>query len=428
MKRLVVVCLSLLLALSVVQVASAGEKVKLAIYDYLDLSDKVEIANREEMRNAFKAAYPDIELEFEVGFSEAYHNKLQPMAVAGQLPDVMFLWPDKRTGYVTANGLIKDISSLIKGHEAEFIAGALDPQGPNGAIYELPEQMTATHVMYVNEKLLKQLGLTFPKTMDELLAQGEKIKAAGLVPIAMSDKDGWPMQSCFLSALTERAGGMEWYKKVITGDGAAFTDPEFINALTVIDTLAKKEMFMPGIAQAAYGDDMTLFIQEKAVYWIDGGWRVNSLVGSLTPEQKAYVTLATFPEIPNQKGQAGSTSSVAGTGFGMNAKLEGAKADAAWKWIWFWSGPEGSKIRRENGALPAYKLPAQEGLDPLILKLADFIAKTPAGYVIDSKLDGEGMAVLHAGLQEMLMGKKTPEQVAKEYETWVAANDSNRKK
>jgi len=60
--------------------------------------------------------------------------------------------------------------------------------------------------------------------------------------------------------------------------------------------------------------------------------------------------------------------------------------------------------------------------------LADFIANTPAGYVIDSKLDAEGMAVLHAGLQEMLMGTKTPAQVAKEYETWVAANDSNRKK
>jgi ABC-type glycerol-3-phosphate transport system substrate-binding protein len=347
MKKIMLFVFALVLIGSLV---AQAEKVKLTLYDYLDLSDKVETKNREEMRDAFKKANPDIELEIEVGFSEAYHNKLQPMAVAGQLPDIMFLWPDKRTGYVTGNKLIKDISPLIKGHEAEFIPGSLDPQGPNGAIYELPEQMTATHVMYVNEKLLKDLGLTFPKTMDEL------------------------------------------------------------------------------IAQAAYGDDMTQFVQEKAVYWIDGGWRVNSLVGELKPEQKAYISLKTFPEIPNQKGQAGSTASVAGTGFGMNAKLEGAKADAAWKWIWFWSGPDGSKIRRKNGALPAYKLPAQEGLDPMILKLADFIANTPAGYVIDSKLDGEGMAVLHAGLQEMLMGTKTPAQVAKEYEDWVAKNDSNRKK
>jgi raffinose/stachyose/melibiose transport system substrate-binding protein len=378
--------------------------------------------------DAFKAANPDIELEIEYGFSEAYHNKLQPMAVAGQLPDIMFLWPDKRTGYVTASGLIKDLSPWIKGHEAEFVAGSLEAQGPKGEIFELPEQMTATHVMYVNEKLLKDLGLTFPKTMDELVAQGDKIRAAGLIPIAMSDKDGWPMQSCLLSTLTERAGGMEWYKKAIKGDGASFADAEFINALAVIDTLAKKEMFMAGITQAAYGDDMTQFVNEKAVYWIDGGWRVNNLVAELKPEQKAYVSLMTFPDIPNQKGMSGSTSSVPGTGFGMNAKLEGAKADAAWKYIWFWSGPDGSLIRRKNGALPAYKLPADESLDPMIVKLQKFLADTPAGYVIDSKLDGAGMAVLHAGLQEMIMGAKTPEQVAKEYEAWVAANDSNRKK
>jgi len=429
MRKFLMVVLGLLLVLSVFQVANAAEKVKLTMYAYVDQADPVNVANWEAVTKAFKAANPDIELEIEYGFSEAYHNKLQTMAVGGQLPDLMFLWPDKRTGYVTGKGLIKDISPWVKGHEAEFSAGSLTAQGPNGALYELPEQVTDTHVMYVNEKLLKDLGLTFPKTMDELLAQGEKMKAAKLIPIAMSDKDGWPMQSCLLSTLTERAGGMEWFNKVLKGtDGASFAGPEFINALSVIDTLSKKEMFSPGITQMAYGDDMTQFVKEQAVYWIDGGWRVNNLVKELTAEQKAYVTLKTFPDVPNQKGQSGSTAQVAGTGYGMNAKLDGAKAEAAWKWIWFYSGPEGSKIRRENGAIPAYILPPQEGLDPMLVKLVKFLNETPTGYVIDSVLDAEGMAGLHAGLQEMLIGAKTPEQVAKDYETWVAANDSNRKK
>ena len=405
-----------------------AETTKLKMYAYQDLADPVAVANWKEVTDAFTKANPDIELEIEFGFSEPYHNKLQTMAVGGQLPDLIFLWPDKRTGMVTGAGLIKDLSPWIKGHEAEFSAGTLTPQGPKGAIYELPEQVTDTHVMYVNEKLLKDLGLTFPKTMDELLAQGEKIRAKGLIPIAMSDKDGWPMQSCLLSALTERAGGMDWYNKAIKGNGASFADPEFINALSVIDTLSKKEMFSPGITQMAYGDDMTQFVKEQAVYWIDGGWRVNNLVKELTAEQKAYVSLKTFPEIPKQKGQAGSTAQVAGTGYGMNVKLDGAKAKAAWKWIWFYSGPEGSKIRRENGALPAYKLPPQEGLDPMLVKLVKFVDETPVGYVIDSVMDAEGMAGLHAGLQEMLIGAKTPQQVAKEYEAWVAAKDSNRKK
>ncbi len=427
MKKVLMVMLSALMVVSMFQPVQA-ETVKLKMFHYLEATDKVAMTNWEEVLTAFQAANPDIELEIEYLTNEPYHNKLQTLSVANELPDIMFLWPDKRTGYVTASGKVKDLREFLKGHEGEFVNGALTPQGPNGEIYELPEQMTATHVMYANEKLMKDLGLTFPATMDELIAQGEKIRAAGLIPIAMSNKDGWQMQSCLLSALTERAGGMEWYNKALKGDGASFADPEFINALTVIDTLSKKEMFMPGINQADYGSEMTEFINEKAVYMIDGGWRVNNLVGELKPEQKEYITLHTFPAIPDQKGQAGSTAAVAGTGHGMNVALEGAKAEAAWKWIWFYSGPEGAKIRRENGALPAYKLPMQEDLDPMIKKLAEFVASTPTGYVLDSVLDGEGMGVLQPAIQEMILGAKTPEQVAKEYEAWVAANDSNRKK
>ena len=427
MKKVVTGILIVFAMLTSVQIVAAQEKITLQLFDYLDLTDAVSTETRKLIVAEYEKAYPNVTLEIEYLFDEAYHNKLQAMTVANQLPDVVFLWPDKRTGAVTSSGMVKDLRPLIQGHEAEFVDGALNPQGPNGEIYELPEQMTATHVMYTNEKLLKELGLTFPKTLDELIAQGEKIRAAGLIPIAMSNKAGWQMQSCLLSALTERAGGMEWYNKVITGDGASFADPEFVNALNVIDTLSKNDMFSPGINQADYGTELTDFVTEKAVYYIDGGWRVQTLSGELTEEQKQYVSLNTFPDIPNQKGQSGSTASVAGTGFGMNANLEGAKAEAAWAWIWMYAGPVGAEIRQARGAVASYKLPPQANVDVLVKKLAQFVAETPAGYVLDSKLDQEGMAVLQAGLQEMMLGAKTPEQVAQEYETWVAANDSNRK-
>lgn len=417
-----------LIGLSVLMLASLAhaETVTLTMFSYQDLTNSVGMANWEELLAAFTAEYPNIELDIEYGFDEAYHNKLQAMAAAGQVPDLLFLWPGKRTAQVTSKGLIKDLRPWLEGHENEFANGALNPQGPNGEIYELPEQMTATHVMYTNNKLLDELGLTFPKTLDELIAQGETIREAGLIPISIANKGGWQMQSCLLSALTERAGGLDWYDRVIVGDGAAFTDSEFVNALTVIQTLAENDMFMPGVNQADYGAGLTEFVNERAVYHIDGGWRINDMVGELTEEQKPYISLNTFPEIPNQKGQAGSTAMVAGTGYGMNVNLEGDKAEAAWRWIWFYSGPVGSKIRQKNGAMTAYNLPANDDLDILIKALADFIATTPSGYVIDAKMDAEGMAVLHAGLQEMILGAKTPEEVAQDYEAWVAANDSNR--
>jgi len=36
------------------------------------------------------------------------------------------------------------------------------------------------------------------------------------------------------------------------------------------------------------------------------------------------------------------------------------------------------------------------------------------------------MGILHPAIQEMMFGNKTPQQVADEYEAWVAANDSSR--
>lgn len=433
MRKLSLITAALLLILVPVSLMANGQDeaaadgaVKLRMFHYLDLADATTSANWDILLNTWKSSHPEIELEIEYLVNEPYHNKLQAMSVAGQLPDIMFLWPGKRTGQVTGSGQVKDLSPWLAGKEDMFSPAALTAQGPNGEIWELPEQVTATHVMFTNDRLLDELGLDFPETMDELIAQGDAIRAAGLIPIAMDNKDGWQMQSCMLSALVARTGGPDWFDKAIVGD-ASFEDDEFVQAVQIIKTLNDNEMFSPGINQAEYGRALTDFVTEKAVYFIDGGWRANNLVGELTAEQKQYMSLRVFPEISGADGLAASTAIVAGTGHGMNAKLEGAEADAAWEWIWFYSGPVGSAIRQGFGALPAYKLPVPGNADPMIKHLAEFVNTTPGGYVIDAKMDAEGMGVLHPALQKMMFGELTPAQVAAEYESWVAANDTGRK-
>jgi len=406
--------------------AAAGGKVTLSMYAYNERTNPVEAPNWDYALGIFRATNPDVDLQIEFGFTEPYHDKMKIMVAANQIPDLMFLWPDKRTGYLTEKGLAKDLTPYVKGHEKEFVPGALAPQIAGG-LWEIPEQVTDCHVVYTNTKLLKQLGLTYPKTFEEMVKQAPAILAKGLIPVAMDDKDGWQMQSCLLGALIERTGGKAWFDKAIKGKEGKFTDPEFVNALSVIETMAKNKMLSPGIVQADYGVAVTDFANEKAVYMIDGGWRVNALVGVVKPEQKKDIELNTFPDLAGMKGTPGSTSSVVGTGYGMSASLTGAKAEAAWKWIWFYAGPVDSAIRQGFGANPAYILPKRTDLDPLILKLIDFVNKTPGGYVVDSVLDADGMKVIQPAMQELILGSKTAQQVAAEFEKWVAANDSGRK-
>ena len=404
---------------------AADDSITLEVFHYLDLADNTSVDNFNEVRRAFEEAHPNINLEFDFLFDEAYHNRLQAMAVAGQLPDVMFLWPGKRTGDVTGAGLVQDLRPWVSNVEHEFAPAALDAQGPNGEIWELPEQITATHVMFTNERLLDELGLSFPETFEELLAQGDVIREAGYIPIAMDNAGGWQMQSTLLSALIERTAGRDWFDRALVGD-ASFTDPEFVRALEVIHTLSEEEMFTPGVNQAEYGQALTDFVNERAVYFVDGGWRTSNLASELTAEQQEYTGYNVFPRLPNEQGQPQSTAIVAGTGFGMNANLSGAEADAAWEWIYFFAGPEGSRIKAEQGWLPA----TVEGVGPdaplLTRKLSEFLSTTPGGYVVDAIMDAEGMGVLHPAIQEMMFGVLTPQEVAEQYETWVAANDSGR--
>lgn len=424
MKKAVITIVALMLLVSATgvfaeaQQEAASDKVKLTMFHYLDRTETT-AGNFDVMLAEFDKLYPNIELTIDYLTGEPYHNKLQAMAVADQLPDVVFLWPDMRTGDVTGSGKIKDLRPWLKGHEKEFAAMAMGSQGRNGEIYELPEQVTVTHVMFTNTKLMKDLGLTFPKTHAELLAQGAKINGAGLIPISMANKDGWEMQSCLASTLTERAGGVAWYDKAIAGNGASFADPEFVNGLKVIKDLSDGKMFSPGINQAEYSQGVNDYIGGKAVYWIDGGWMTNNLVKEQTPEEKANTIFKAYPDIPNQKGKSGSTAAVAGTGHGMNVKLTGAKAEAAWNWIWFYSGPVGSKIRQGFGANPAYILPVPADLDIQVKKLIEFVNTSPMGYVLDSKIPAEPIGVFNTGLQEMMMGAITPEALAAKFEAAV---------
>lgn len=396
--------------------------ITLSVYHYLDQTDKTTAPNFAYLVEEFERKNPNIKLQFEYGYGESFHDKLQTLAVSGQLPDIILLYPGKRTSQVTSAGLVKDLRPYLQGHENEFADMAMQAQGENGEIWELPEDISITSIMFTNNRLLKELGLSLPKTYAELLAQGPIIRKAGLIPLSIANKDAWPMQSCVAGMLLERTGGMEWFDKAIAGD-ARFDDQVVVDAMEIIKELTDKEMFSPGTNQLAYGQGLDDFVNERAVYFIDGGWTVNNMVGELTDEQKTYMSLESFPDVPDQKGKSLSVSATAGQGFGMNAKLSDKESEAAWKWIWFYSGPEGSAIRQRFGRLPAYNLSEPSDADPMIKKLISFAGNVPMGYVMDSVLGAEPIGTFNINLQNMMFGTMSPKQVAQELETMVEAID-----
>lgn len=405
---------------------SAGKTVSLSLYNYVDVTAP-DYKGFQALVAGFKSEYPNVNLSIQNLFNEPYHQKLQALVAADQVPDVMFLWPSARTGYVTDHGLAKNLYPLLGSKRSDFQASAVAPQGPNGQLWEIAKDAsTATTVVWTNDALLKKLGLSYPKTLAELISQSATIRAAGLTPIAMADKDGWETESCLLSTLVGRLGGNSWIQTANNQtNGAKFTDPQFVDALKIVKQMADAKLFPPGVATDDYNTALQTFEQGKAVYLIDGDWRDIPLQKDTSAAFQENVSLNSFPAIPGQVGKD-TISNIPSTGFGMKATLSGAKEQAAWDWIWFVSGPKGALIRAKVGAeIPSYLNIdlSQLHLGTVVDKLIQYYKTVPGTQtVLDGIMPPKAVGVLNPDLQLLQLNQMTPQQVAQAVQNWYNEN------
>ncbi len=169
-----------------------------------------------------------------------------PLALeAGTGPDISMSLPLESTTYPAAKaGHLLDLTEI--GQERgwwdkydmkaiEFDNRALD------GIYGVPYEWTAVGVYY-NTEIFDELGLERPTTLEEFEALMETLKQAGVTPISVGGKDGWPLVHV-------------WQALVFTN-----VDYKILRALEDRDTSYSYED--PGMIEAAY----------RVIDWFDAGY------------------------------------------------------------------------------------------------------------------------------------------------------------
>lgn len=410
---------------------AANKPIVLRVLNYLDATSPAAYREITEVWEAFEKANPDIKIEREDLFNEPFHQKTEAYVAAGQLPDVVYMWPGGRSSVLHAKHLVKDLTPFLGEMRKEFSEAALVPQA-GGYLAEIPIGVTATHVLYVNGKMLHDMGLSVPKTYEDLKAMVPKLKAAGKDVILMGAQDDWVMQSCLFSMIVGRLCGDKYIDNVLAGK-AKFTDEPFVKALKFYQSLYTDGILSRKVLQTPYNEVNALFASGKAPFMIDGDWKVSNFLTDPTTgkalippaEQKNFV-MTVFPEIPGEINHK-TTSSLPSAGFGMNANIPAGseKEKAAWKLIMWLTSPEVQKIRLETGAaFPSRKDVTSDKLEPLAQERARFYGQFGGTYVLDNALHAQVYGPLNIGLQEIGLGISTPEQVAakvqKAFESWKA--------
>lgn len=135
--------------------------------------------------DAFEAKYPGTEVKIE-GLKD-YEQTIRVRMAANELPDVLSLVETTKADlpkfYEPLDDLGLDDNIYFK-----------DYNSYDGKLYGITQQVAINGLLY-NKQAFEKAGITEPpKTLDELYGDADKLKAAGIVPMATAFKDGWTLQ------------------------------------------------------------------------------------------------------------------------------------------------------------------------------------------------------------------------------------------
>ncbi|MHA6483455.1 ABC transporter substrate-binding protein [Paenibacillus sp. strain BS8-2] len=148
--------------------------------------------------DAFQAKYPHITVENETRPPGAEgDNFVKTRLSTGDMNDVFFYNSGSLMHALNPEQNFMDLTN------EPFMNNVIDSFKPtvalNGKLFGVPAGSTMGGGWFYNKKVYAELGLQVPTTWSELMANNEKFKAAGKVPVIGTYKDSWTTQLVVLA-------------------------------------------------------------------------------------------------------------------------------------------------------------------------------------------------------------------------------------
>ncbi|MFO7161536.1 MAG: extracellular solute-binding protein [[Clostridium] cellulosi] len=408
--------------------SSSDEKITLSVMHMFPKSntDGNSIAYNKAL-DEFKKANPNIIINEEALGNNTYETKIAAVAAGNQLPD-LFIYKGSMLDMFINNKLINAVDDVLdKDPEWKngFYDGIFNDFVKDGKTYGIPFQKLDTHLIFYNTKIFNDVGISeLPTTWAGFVDAIKKIKAKGLTPISLGNKDNWVAESCILSTLADRFTGPDWFDSIKNKGGAKFTDPEFVQALTTLQELAKIGAFNSDMNSLDNMQQKTAYYNGKAAMFMEGNWAISSVVNDAPKEISENTSLAILPAVDGGKGDALDNSAGAAWSWNVNANVTGAKRDAAFKFIKAVTDSHYATIAVENNAFPASKPEKVDNskLASLSVKYLDISAKFKPVPIYDSQLPADLINVMNTGIQSLMINKMTPQELAQKIQAAYEAS------
>lgn len=231
----------------------------------------------EKVGKEFEAKHPGVKVKVE-GDPRIW-EKLRPRFIGDNPPDLAFPGWGMDHWALKQEGQLMELDEALKGKPAEgegtwgdtFEPALLKIGQQDGKQWVLPYFFSVLGWWY-DPGFFKEKGWTPPKTWDELLALGEKIKAAGVAPITFQGKYPYYMIDGMLMPWVCSIGGPEAVLACQNMEPGAWKSEPVLRAASMIDELNKKGFFQRGAVGMSHTESEQEFLNRRAAMVPCGTW------------------------------------------------------------------------------------------------------------------------------------------------------------
>ncbi len=274
----------------------------------------------------FEDEHQDFRIESANTLCDMYNIRLVAATNSRKLPDIFHTWGGRILRRLIDNNEVYDLTPDLQedGWRGTFVPSLLNCFKFDGKFFAVPVAFGWVF-FYYNKTIFEKHSISIPQYFDELIDVCKKLRRAGVIPIALGNKEGW-QGDFFFTYLASRIGGDNTVDKIIEREPQYhFTDPSFIETGSKLQDLVDAAAFPDGFNDLEYYHQRKLFWEGKAAMQLNGNRLISKYIDIEAPEVKDTIGFFHFPLVKGGKGpittvQGGSQLSLAVSSRSKNVK------------------------------------------------------------------------------------------------------------
>ena len=356
---------------------------------------------------AYEEANPNVKVTIECVSDEEAKSKLRVMMGADSQPDVYFSWCGEFCYKFARAGNAWDMTEYLNNDpewKDSIMPSTLNSYTMDGKVYGIPFRLIGKLFVY-NKQIFADNGITeAPKTWDELMATCEKLKGAGVTPIAFGNLQPWP--AChYITGFNVACVPSDVRMTDYNYETGEFTDPGYITALNYLKEFNDKGYFNNGVNSMIHDVASENFKAGKAAMFYCETGEFGGLVDQ-------GLEIGVFP-MPDVEGN-GDKGYIVGAPDGFMISTKSAHPEAGMELLKLFTSNEWQSKTVEELYYPSPIIGVhnEQNTIPSLLEAMNYIenAKGLANW-LDTDVHTKVSDAYLPAMQEMLNGTLTPEQV-----------------